>query len=109
MSAAAASMRFLSCFTCRPVQVAVVVVAASLSSSRWSLLCGGVDVPITPKVVVVARCAGPIRMKTRVTKAATERTREGKREIGRRKRELRATAHSIRESSMKGLCFMLRC
>lgn len=63
--------------------------------------------PITPKVVVVARCAGSIRMKTRVTKAARER--EGKREIGRRKRDLRATAHSIRESSMKGLCFMLRC
>lgn len=75
MSAAAASMRFLSCFTCRPVQAAVVVVAP-FCSSRWSLLCGGVGVPITPKVVVVARCAGSIRMKTRVTKAAREREEE---------------------------------
>lgn len=89
-AAAAASMRFLSCFTCHPVLVSLPLPA----SSRWSLLRGGVGVPITPK----RRCHRPLRRSnsdasTRVTKAATGGDTE-------RERDLRAAQGVLHEGFM---------
>lgn len=55
-----------------------------------------------------SRCRRPLR-RFNPHEDKGDESSQREEEIGRRKRDLRATAHSIRESSMKGLCFMLRC